>query len=91
MEKHEERKFKTWCESQGYLCLKLRPVEKARGFPDRTVVTPNGVVFIELKEVDGRVSAHQEYWLKLLSQYTVVYVAYSAEQAINIVRASQLI
>lgn len=58
-----ERDFAKHCALRGCLCLKLQ-VDGQRGFPDRTVILPDGaVVFVELKTESGYASVHQEQWL----------------------------
>lgn len=89
MEKQEERKFRLWCERQGYLCLKLA-ITGRRGWPDRTVITPEVVLFMEFKTPTGRLSAQQVYWIELLAGYPSckVFVPRSAEQAIELVNTA---
>ena len=61
-----ERKFVKFCLDKGWLCLKLR-IDGENGFPDRTVITPNGVHFIELKRPGGKLRARQIVWLDRLT------------------------
>ena len=61
-----ERKFVKFCLDKGWECLKLR-IAGENGFPDRTVLTPNGVYFIELKRPGGKLRARQRVWLDKLN------------------------
>ena len=63
-----EKEFVAYCESKGCLCLKLI-LANGRGFPDRTVITPNGqVIFFELKRPGGKLSAAQKKWISKLKE-----------------------
>lgn len=66
MEKGIERKFRLWCEGNGWMCLKLRPVTNALGFPDRTVLAWGHCVFVELKTEFGDPSPQQLIWVNRL-------------------------
>lgn len=58
-----------WCKSVGARCKKLR-IENERGFPDRTVLLPNGVaVFVELKRRGEKPSPLQKQWLTWLAAH----------------------
>lgn len=48
LEKQLEDDFVTFAESKGCLAIKLR-TDGVNGFPDRTVLTPYGVFFVEFK------------------------------------------
>ena len=61
-----ERKFVKFCLDKGWECLKLR-IDGENGFPDRTVITPNGIHFIELKRPGGKLRARQRVWLRKLT------------------------
>lgn len=62
-----EKRICKFCEKQGWLCLKLVLLAMI-GFPDRTIITDFGVVFLELKRPKGgRLKEQQAYWLSLLS------------------------
>ena len=61
-----ERKFVKFCLDKGWECLKLR-FDGENGFPDRTVLTPNGIYFIELKRPGGKLRARQRVWLDKLN------------------------
>ena len=67
LESDIERKFVKWCLTQGYECLKLR-IDGENGFPDRTVITPNGIYFIELKRPGGKLRARQRVWIDKLTK-----------------------
>lgn len=86
MEKHDEQKFMRWCEEHNYLCLKLQLANK-RGWPDRTIITPDRVIFMEFKTPVGVLSPHQKHWIKKLRGYgsVQVYVPRSCEEAIGFV------
>lgn len=67
LESDIEKKFVKWCLTQGYECLKLR-IDNQNGFPDRTVITPNGIYFIELKRPGGKLRARQRVWIDKLTK-----------------------
>ena len=60
-----ERKFVKYCKAKRWECLKLR-IDGENGFPDRTIITPNGIYFIELKRPGGKLRARQRVWLDRL-------------------------
>ena len=60
-----ENAFVDYAESRGCEALKLR-VDGQNGFPDRTVLTPVGVMFIEFKRPKGHMSQAQWLWRKVL-------------------------
>ncbi|MEM1224579.1 MAG: VRR-NUC domain-containing protein [Planctomycetota bacterium] len=63
-----ERQVVEYVESKGGEALKLR-LDNRRGFPDRTILLPGGVVlFLELKKPGGRLSHHQEQWLERMNR-----------------------
>ena len=65
-EKTIEDAVKRYCEAEGFVYLKLE-LKRSRGFPDRTILLPNGVaIFLELKQPGGRLSFHQSNWIKRL-------------------------
>lgn len=67
LEADVESRICSFCQKQGWLCLKLILVSMM-GFPDRTIITNHGVVFFELKRPrGGRLKKQQDYWLKTLS------------------------
>jgi hypothetical protein len=85
LEKHIEHYFVKWCKDQGVLSLKLALLSGG-GFPDRTCIANGRVIFIELKTRTGVVSPLQLHWHKKLSDAGLkVFVARSAEEAINLV------
>ena len=62
IEKVVEEELVKRCKENGWECLKLE-INNVRGFPDRTILTPMGVFFVELKRPKGGVvSPHQTYW-----------------------------
>ncbi len=60
-----EKSIGRWCKQQGYQWLKLAG---PRGWPDRTLIIPGRVVFVETKTPTGRLSPHQQFWLAKLSE-----------------------
>ena len=83
-----ERDFKQWCKDREILCLKLVLLNE-RGFPDRMLLDKHGnVAFIELKRADGKPSAMQRIWKKILStEYGYPFdFAYSLAEAIAFAR-----
>lgn len=82
-----ERAFVTWCAKRGIVCLKLRA--PSRGWPDRTVLRPDGqAAFVELKVPGGVRAKHQEFWIHTLQEmgYRAGF-AETLEEAIAIVGA----
>ena len=58
-------------EEEGYYVIKLIKTNK-NGIPDIIAIPPNcGVLFSEVKKLEGRVSALQEYRLKELKKHGV--------------------
>lgn len=57
--------FVKYAESVGCPALKLR-IDGANGFPDRTILTPKGVLFFEFKTPKGKLRPMQKVWRKLL-------------------------
>ena len=77
-----EKKFRLWVESQGGECLKLRPVVKAKGYPDRTVMLLGHTIKVEMKQASGTVSPHQRRWIKRFGELGIPCVAaFSFEEA----------
>jgi len=58
-----EAHFVRYCHypARGVYALKLR-IDGANGFPDRTVLTPAGVFFVEFKAPAGKLSPTQIAW-----------------------------
>ena len=78
-----EREFCSYVEACGYPCLKLR-IDGSNGFPDRTVLTKYGAMFLEFKEPGGgKISALQQDWIKALRR-----LGYTAE-VVNSVEAAK--
>jgi len=66
LEKDIEKKLVAWCLTKGWECLKLR-LDGQNGFPDRTIIAPHGICFIELKRPGGKLRARQRVWLDKLN------------------------
>lgn len=83
-----------WATSMGGVALKLK-LEGVRGFPDRTILLPGGILlFVEVKEPKGGVvSQQQKDWIKKLTALGfLVIVATSLPQvvgAVEILRMAQ--
>lgn len=60
LEGAHETYFRTEVRKLGGIAMKLTPISK--GTPDRLVVFPGGVFFVELKQTSGKASAAQELW-----------------------------
>lgn len=60
-----EKAFVAFAESKGCHALKLR-IDGQNGFPDRTVLTPQGVFFLEFKAPGGKLRPAQEEWIARL-------------------------
>lgn len=67
IEKDIEDAVIAWVESQGGRCVKLKDEE--RGFPDRTIFLPGGIVaFVELKRPKRNKTYYmQKIWAERLS------------------------
>ena len=63
-----ERAIVRVCDEQGWYCLKLVN-QGARGFPDRTIIGPEFVLFVEVKRPGGRLSKHQQMWISRLKHF----------------------
>lgn len=64
LEKHVENYLKILVEQSGGYCLKFVS-PGTRGVPDRIVLSPRGIFFVELKRPKGgRLSPHQKRWQK---------------------------
>lgn len=85
LERDIENRFVRWCAGRGFQCLKLAP--SVRGFPDRTVLCPDGrTVFVEFKRDDGTLSPHQVEWIgKLKRLGFTVGVCRSVAEAVELV------
>lgn len=82
LEANHENRFVIYARGLGLEALKLR-IDGQDGFPDRTVVTPDGIFYIEFKrDRSEKLRPQQRRWIKRLSVlgYTVL-VAYSFEEA----------
>lgn len=76
-----EKQFVQYAKEQNCLALKLQLV-CGRGWPDRTVLTKNGIFFIEFKRVDGKTSLSQKQWRNRLRNFGYIYeICYSITQA----------
>lgn len=60
-----EKSIGRWCKQQGYQWLKLAG---PKGWPDRTLIMPGRVVFVETKTLTGRLSPHQKFWMAKLTE-----------------------
>jgi len=63
-------------ELHGALCLKLR-IDGSNGFPDRSIITPECIFFIEFKSPRGRLSPRQKEWIRVLRdmRFTVFVIS----------------
>ena len=61
-----EKEFVLYAAAKGCHAIKLR-IDGQNGWPDRTVITPSGVLFMEFKTSAGKVRPMQSVWAKLLS------------------------
>lgn len=90
LESDLEREVVKWCESRGYLCLKLAIIG-LRGFPDRTIIDNDGrVTFVELKKPKGGRLSHQQKLMHtyLRSHSHNVVMARTLEEVIDAVHRS---
>jgi len=65
LEAEVEIAFVKFAESKGCQALKLR-IDGKNGWPDRTVITPQGVFFVEFKSAKGRLRPMQRFYKSLL-------------------------
>ena len=77
-----ERRVVKYCKARGWLCLKMDP-RYYKGIPDRLIVLPSMVVWMEFKRPDGKgsVSRHQvkaHQTLERLGMYVIVVDNYEA-------------
>jgi len=73
-----------WATSNGGVALKLK-IDGVRGFPDRTILMPGGIVlFVEVKKPKGGVvSQQQKDWVRRLTALGFLcIVATSLEQVV---------
>jgi len=88
LEAELEKAFVDFAESKGCYALKLR-IDGQNGFPDRTVLTPLGVFFVEFKTPRGKLRPAQEEWigrLRKLGFYVAVIDTFAvAERTLNTV------
>jgi hypothetical protein len=62
-----ESRIVKFCKKHRLPCLKL-VLLGMRGFPDRTIITHKGVLFLELKRKrGGSLEPQQSHWLKTLA------------------------
>lgn len=66
LEKDIEKRVCQWVEKEGGIALKIK-LDSQRGFPDRLIILPDMVLFVELKKPKtGKKSPHQSTWLDVL-------------------------
>ena len=71
-----ETELVRFAEQRRCLCLKVK-IDGRRGFPDRLIITPDGVQgYAETKRpVGGKLSPHQKHWRKELEKRNCFYSA----------------
>lgn len=62
-----EKSLKKYCQKLGLPYIKL-DASLYKGIPDRMVILPGAVLFIELKTKEGRLSFHQIIWQERLER-----------------------
>lgn len=62
-----ENAFVAYASSRGCEALKLR-IDGQNGWPDRTVISPGGVLFMEFKRPEGKLRPMQKVWRKMLRE-----------------------
>lgn len=74
-------------EARGGVAIKLDPTGRI-GLPDRLVILPGRLVFVEVKRPKGGVIApHQAYWLRWLSSHGhAVRVIDTPESVVELVK-----
>lgn len=79
-EKKVEKALVDGCKEKGWMCLKWTS-PGARGVPDRIVITPYDVYFVELKQVGGRLSEEQKTVFERLHKVGhMPFVLYTIEE-----------
>jgi len=69
------------------IAIKLNPVN-ARGIPDRLVMLPGRIMFIEFKRPGGKVRANQQHWIdRLRSMGLEAHVVDNVDQFMSIINA----
>lgn len=90
LEIDEEKAFVRHVKARGYKAEKLMRASE-RGFPDRTVLLPNGrTLFIEMKRPDSKGELSPQQIRTLADMETLghwAYVCESADEAIDIFEA----
>jgi len=83
-----EQAFARYCRTRGVLCLKLEVASQA-GFPDRTVIGPGFVFFVEFKrDMRCQPSGRQEWWIHELKQRgQAAFVCYSLKDAVEVLES----
>lgn len=85
-EKAVERYLVLECRSRGWICWKFSSPNK-RGVPDRLVVSPGGVFFVEVKGPTGRLTKLQNKTIEdLLRQRADVWVVRNREEVQSLIR-----
>ena len=81
-ERRVEKKFVDWCKTTGLKAIKLQALADA-GFPDRTVILPNGIsLYVEFKAENGRLRPAQKRWVLYLQQlHQIVLVTHQFSDA----------
>lgn len=84
LESAVERELCQRVEALGGLCIKMKAIGR-RGFFDRLVVLPNGVVwFVELKRPKGgRLSPHQIWYMEAFSRCDVAIALVKSSRDID--------
>lgn len=81
-EKEIEFYLKTQVEKQGGLCWKFTS-PGTKGVPDRLVITPRRVIFVELKAPGGHTKPLQDVRIKQLQQLNQKVFVLDSKEAID--------
>ncbi len=65
LEKDIEEQVCQWVKDEAGVALKVK-IDSQRGFPDRLIILPDMVLFVEFKTLDGKISPQQYEWLRIL-------------------------
>lgn len=82
-EKSVEEHLKDRVREAGGFCIKLRP-EGYKGIPDRLVVLPDRIIFVELKRPRGGVTAKlQQWWIARLRRLGAEALVVSTREEVD--------
>jgi len=79
LEKDIEAQVCQWVEDEAGVALKVK-IDSQRGFPDRLIILPDMILFVEFKTPRGELSPQQIKWIRILDELgAIVFVCMSLE------------